>query len=373
MWRVYLIKNFEQGCAVYARFHHCIADGIALIQVMLSLTDERAEPEIEQIDVMEIPAATQNGHSGLLRRTAHKTTVLTQRATALTSLMLAETLKTVRDPGRGLAFAKSAGILSAATAAVLARFLIIPADRPSVLRGELGTAKSIAWSEPVPLDKVKEIGRATGGTVNDVLIAALTGALRKHMADRGDDVSQGDLRAMVPVNLRDPQASLNLGNRFGLVYLSLPVAIADPLRRLYEVKRRMDNLKSSPEAVVAYQLLALLGSLPGELAEHFVSIFASKASIVLTNVPGPRRKLYFAGRPIRRMMFWVPQAGDIGIGISIISYAGEVSLGLMVDEKLVDDPTTILRDFEHEFDVLGSNRLSARTGRYTRIAAVKEF
>ena len=192
--------------------------------------------------------------------------------------------------------------------------MIIPPDRDSVFRGELGTAKRLLWSEPVDLQQIKEIGRATGSTVNDVLIAALTGALRGFMAEEGDDVDSGDLRAMVPINLRSPDAPVSLGNQFGMVYLSLPVGLDDPLARLFAVKQRMDLLKSSPEPMVVYLVLNLLGMLPGELAAHAVDLFATKASAVLTNVPGPQQTLYFAGAPLRRLMYLGAAVGQYWLG-----------------------------------------------------------
>jgi WS/DGAT/MGAT family acyltransferase len=222
-----------------------------------------------------------------------------------------------------------------------------------VFRGELGPMKRVVWSESVDLAEVKRIGKTFGGTVNDVLIAALTGALRSYMLYRDDDPDNGDIRSMVPVNLRPLEGDIELGNRFGLVYLTLPVSLADPLERLYEVRRRMNILKSSPEAILVYQVLSLLGRLPGDLAEQATSLFASKATAVLTNVPGPQYTLYFAGKPMRRIMFWVPQSGDIGLGLSIISYNGEVTLGLVIDEKLASDPEIIMESFMEEFIILG--------------------
>jgi WS/DGAT/MGAT family acyltransferase len=261
-------------------------------------------------------------------------------------------IKAMRNPSQAVDDLLSAGLMTAASAAVLTRLIVIPSDRETIFRGELGTAKKVVWSEPVDLERVKEIGRATGCTVNDILIAALTGALRTYMETRGDAPDIGDLRAMVPVNLRPTGGPLELGNEFGMVYLSLPVSTGDPLRRLFEVKRRMDMLKRSPEANVVYKVLNLLGRLPGELASVAVDHFAGKASAVLTNVPGPQETLYFDGVPIRRILFWVPQSGNIGLGISIISYDGLVTLGLVIDEKLSTNPEEILDQFHAEFDAL---------------------
>ena len=273
--------------------------------------------------------------------------------TKAAGLAYRETRQSIEDPGRVLDAAKAGSIITAASAAVLTRLVVIPPDRPSVYRGELGTTKQVVWSDPFSLAEVKRIGKTLGGTVNDVLISVLTGALRDYMILVGEDPDAGDLRAMVPVNLRAPDAPLELGNQFGLVYLSLPITIADPLQRLYEVKRRMDILKSSPESILTFQVLNALGRMPGDLATTATSYFASKASAVLTNVPGPQETLYLAGAPLRQLMFWVPQSGDIGLGLSIISYDGTVSVGIVVDEKLVEEPELILDFYLQEFETLG--------------------
>jgi len=162
-------------------------------------------------------------------------------------------------------------------------------------------------------------------------------------------VVSGEMRAMVPINLRPQDEATTLGNQFSLVYLPLPVSLPTPFERLQDVKRHMDRLKTSPEPLVIYQILNLLGMLPGELADRTVQMFASKATAVLTNVPGPRQLLYLAGKPMRRILCWVPQSGQIGLGISIVSYAGGVTLGLAVDEKLVQDPGAIMDAFTVAF------------------------
>ena len=172
------------------------------------------------------------------------------------------------------------------------------------------------------------------------------------MMEAGDDISHGDITAMVPVNLRPPDKVDRLGNDFALVYLSLPVSLEDPLDRLTVTKYHMDVLKSSPEPFLIYQILGLIGALPPEVAKQATTWFSSKASAVLTNVPGPRQQLYLAGIPIKNLMFWVPQSGEIGLGISIMSYNGMVTLGIMVDDGLVSNPQLIMDGFEIELQAM---------------------
>jgi hypothetical protein len=161
-----------------------------------------------------------------------------------------------------------------------------------------------------------------------------------------------NFRAVVPVNLRQPGTEHELGNKFGLVFLSLPVGIAHPVERLRELKRCMDGLKGSLEAPVSFGILNAIGMSPETIQDIVVNIFGTKGTAVMTNVMGPREQIYLAGAPLESFMFWVPQSGRLGMGVSILSYAGQVWLGLITDEGLVPDPETIVAEFQTEFDEL---------------------
>ncbi|MBZ0117853.1 MAG: WSD1 family O-acyltransferase, partial [Sandaracinaceae bacterium] len=210
--------------------------------------------------------------------------------------------------------------------------------------------KRAAWSAPVALDDVKRIGRALGGTVNDVLLSAVSGALRGTLLDAGEEPF--DVRVAVPVSLREPSEMEELGNRFGLVFLDLPVTIAGPQGRFRELKRRMDALKGSPEAILLFRLMQIAGGGPRWVEELLVWILGAKTTAVMTNVPGPREPRYLAGGRIRTIMFWVPQAGRVGVGVSIFSYAGEVRLGLNADARALPDPERVLERFALEIEAL---------------------
>jgi len=180
----------------------------------------------------------------------------------------------------------------------------------------------------------------------------MTGALHRYLIDQGDDPSELTMRATVPVNLRPLEHARDLGNHFGLVFLDLPVAEGNPLARLYQVAEFMHQLKSSKQAVMSLGLLAALGMTPGAVQKPALELFSRKASTVLTNVPGPQETLYLAGAPLKEMMFWVPQSGSIGMGISILSYQGQVFCGLIADQKRIPDPFTVMNYFESEFEHL---------------------
>ncbi len=345
LWRYMLIENVEGGCAVLARLHHCIGDGIALIKVLLNMTG--ATPG-ESLQVLHLPpkqrppAPNLITQFGSMANGAVKTTIRAAQGVAN------ETLQTLENPSHPLSLLRSAGIVSAAGAAILAKLLILPPDRKSVFKGDVGAIKRVVWSHSFALDRIKAIGKAHDATINDVLVAAVAGGLRRYMLNVGDDTAAGDITAMVPVNLRSEDDTQRLGNQFALVYLSLPISLADAYDRLMMTKRHMDVLKSSPEPFLVYQILGVIGTLPGDIAKQATSWFAAKASAVLTNVPGPREQIYFAGMPLKNMVFWVPQSGNIGLGISIFSYNSKVTLGIMVDEQLIHDPQHIIDGFELE-------------------------
>jgi WS/DGAT/MGAT family acyltransferase len=257
-------------------------------------------------------------------------------------------MEMMQDPTLAGVLAKEGGEI----ARELVHALALPDDPPSMLRGRLGVSKRVAWAEPLKLEEVKAVGRACDCTVNDVLMAAAAGALREYMRERGEALDGMTLRATVPVNLRPLEHAKKLGNHFGLVFLELPVGEANPVRRLERVAACMRQLKNSRQAIVAYGLLAALGMAPTAVQELALDLFSRKASAVATNVPGPQQPLYLAGRKLREMMFWVPQTGSIGIGVSILSYDGEVHFGLIADARLIPDPQDVIRRFGEEFDKL---------------------
>ena len=318
MWHVHLVDGYDGASVVIARIHHSIADGIALVRVMLSLTDES-------------PTAARPR-----KRTEH-----TNSNSAGPLDWMGSARKLLEDPGR-----------IADGAYRLGRLVLLPPDPPTAFKGDLGRRKRAAWSKPVPLEDFKAIGNALGATVNDVLVATATGALRRYLEQRGEPIGGLEIRASVPVNLRPLEHAHKLGNSFGLVFLTLPVGIADPIKRLLAIKKEMDELKRSPEALVAFGVLNVMGFAPVEVERLGLRFFGSKATAVLTNVPGPRDPLYLAGRRLERAMFWVPQSGRLGLGISILSYAGGVMLGVATDEGLVPDPEKIVDGFEKEFKSL---------------------
>jgi diacylglycerol O-acyltransferase len=331
LWHMHVIDNYRGGSVVLTRVHHSIADGIALVRVMLSLTDETP--------LGQMPAPPTIGAAPASRLPLNWLPSAVIRGVARAQQLVA-------NPDKALDLAR----VGAHGAYRLGRLVVLPSDPATVFKGKLGRRKRAAWSEPIPLDDFKAIGKAFGATVNDVLVAVATGALRRYMENRGQPTSGIAIRASVPVNLRPADQTHKLGNAFGLVFLTLPIGIVDPAQRVRAIKQEMDELKGSPEALVAFGLLNLMGLAPVEAEQLGLRFFGSKATAVLTNVPGPRQPLYMAGRKINKVMFWVPQSGHLGLGISILSYDGGVMLGIATDAGLVPDPERIVDNFAVEFE-----------------------
>lgn len=337
LWAFTLIQGYQGGSVFFGRIHHCIGDGAALVRVLLSLADLSAEGEWRAPDgppQQKLPLHPLTGAAG-------------RRGAAIPQ----EGGKKGGKPAALLSLAARGAGLAGRFAATLAKLALMRTDDKTAFKGDVGVGKAVAWSEGIPLDDVKFVKNRMGATVNDVLVAAMAGALRQYVEARGGDPEGKEIRAMVPVDIRGPEDT-KLTNRFALVYLPLPIGIAAPVDRLYETKRHMDAIKRSPEALVTYRVIAGLGVVSDKIARRVRAYYADKVSVVLTNVPGPPQRLYFAGKALDTIVFWVPQSGSIGVGISIFSYGGQVNVGLITDRGLAPDPDTIIAAFEAEFDSL---------------------
>jgi WS/DGAT/MGAT family acyltransferase len=347
LWQWHVVDNYRTGCALITRLHHCIADGIALVHVMLSMTESAPDSadQAKQAAPPSQPAPTRSWADPLvaLLRPAVRAVNSTVQTT---ETVWNEGIGFLTNPGRMLDLVQ----LGADSAASVGKLLTMSADPSTVFKGKLGVTKRAVWSEPIGLAEIKAIGQVTKSTINDILLTTVTGALRRYLQHRGEKADGLNIRAVVPVNLRPLNETPELGNRFGLVYLALPIGIENPLDRLIELQERMDAIKGSTEAVVAFSILDVIGRAPAEIENQAINIFGSKATAVMTNVPGPRQTLYLAGRAIRGMMFWVPQSGRLGLGVSIISYANNVYLGVATDVGLVPDPEIIIASFQEEFE-----------------------
>lgn len=347
LWQFHFIENYVAGPVLVTRIHHCYADGMALVQVMLSLTDADRDKSTALVEP-EQWTRRRARESNVFKRLMEPAREGIDAVQHLGYMLVEEAAQLLREPSQASAYADSASeILSE-----LATMLLLSDDPPSRFKGKLGVRKKVAWTQPLPLLEVKAISQALGCTVNDVLIGIMTGALHRYLLDYGEDPSELEIRATIPVNLRPLEHARDLGNHFGTVFLDLPIWESNPLARVYRVAENMHHLKNSKQATVSLGLLATVGMAPAAVQQVALELFARKATTVLTNVPGPRQSLYMAGTEIDQMMFWVPQSGSIGMGISILSYNDQVFCGVITDNKLVPDPKRLVENFATEFENL---------------------
>ena len=354
LWEFQVVEMETGDSALVARIHHSIADGIALIGVMLSLTDldANAAPDAEHppqhLHIQDDTDSPDNLGDLFWRWIYQPLSDATLSAIRLSGNLWVKYVGLMLDPNKAAEYTR----IGTGIATEVGKLAMMPNDSPTRFKGAPGVQKAVAWSEPMSLPEVKAVGKILGCSVNDMLLASAAGALRSYLAEKGDAVDDLEVRALVPVNLRRPGDEQALGNRFGLVALELPVGIENPLARLYETRNRMEALKGSLQAMLTLSILGAVGMAPKFVQQQILDLLANKASAVMTNVPGPQKPLWFAGSRLKQQMFWVPQSGNIGMGVSILSYDNKVQFGLITDRGRVPDPERIVARFGAEFEKL---------------------
>ncbi len=309
LWTVHVVEDYEGGAAVVLRFHHAIADGIALMGVTMALVDgpkHRSNPP---------PIADED--EGWLQTLMAPAVAAINAGTQASTSTLRSALDLARHPLRAVDLARD----GAGVAGELLYLMFMPSDSATRFKGKPNGSKRVAWCEPLTLAEVKAVSRALGCTINDLLLSCVAGAMRRYLVDCGDRTEGVECRAMVPIDLRQP-GDAELGNRFGLVGVELPVGVEHPLERLMKVRQRMLALKTSYEPAVSLGLYAALGHLPKIVQDALFDLVSSRSTAVMSNVPGPTEPLTVAGSPLKQMLFWPPRSYDLGMGVSIFSYAG---------------------------------------------------
>ncbi len=348
LWQFHLVEDYQGGSAMILRIHHCIADGIALISVVMSLMDGGAPPP-ERAS----PKAKRSGMEGaedwITDTLLRPLTDVAVRAMDMAGDGAAQSLGLIGDPQKGVSGSMDMAKMAYQVVSDLAALALMPDDSKTRLKGQPGRQKRVAWCQPIPLEEVKAVGRALHCSINDVLLSCVAGAIGEYLKAKGDDVAHQEIRAMVPVNLRPMDQAYKLGNRFGLAPLVLPIGVANPVERVYEVRRRMAELKGSMQPLLTFGLLAVAGLLIKPAQDAMLNLFSKKTTAVMTNVPGPAKKLTLCGSTLEQSLFWVPQSGSVGLGVSILSYGGGVQFGVITDSTLCPDPQAIIDAFEPEF------------------------
>ena len=342
LWQFHLVEHYEGGSALLVRIHHCIGDGISLTSVVMSIADGGELPHGGDEHEHE-------HHDWLADVVVRPLTDLAVKAIDLSGQGMLRSLALFAHPQAGTRELARVGARVATDVAALA---LMGNDSPTRLKGRPVGRKVVAWGEPLSLDVVKSVGKALHASVNDVLLACVAGAIGDYLRDSGDDPAGKAIRAMVPVNLRPLDEAYKLGNRFGLAPLVLPIGIGNPVERVSAVRARMNELKGSYQPVLAFGVLAAAGLLNKGSQDVLLNLFAKKATAVMTNVPGPQRALKLCGSTLRQSIFWVPQTGDVAVGVSIFSYAGGVQFALITDRALCPEPQQIIDRFAPELDKL---------------------
>jgi WS/DGAT/MGAT family acyltransferase len=312
-WQIQVVEDFEPGTSAFVvRIHHSMGDGVSLVSVIFTLMEEMTAEHEAAPPKGGIRPAAGSPVNGLLR---------------------------------------ALSIPFAAPGVLLKRMLWRP-DRHALHGPRVSGRKQVGWTSPLDIAVVKAAKNRFDATVNDVLMAAVSGALCRYIERHAGQIVER-LRISMPVNVRSPGEPLQLGNRFAAVPLELPAGIGQIGERVRAVKAEMDDLKRSVVPIVVYGIQrALLTVLPQGVSRGLIDFLANKCTAVVTNVPGPQREVTLAGRRVRSMMFWVPQRADIGVGISILSFAGMVQVGVLADTAIVPDAKELVRAFEEEFEAL---------------------
>ncbi|HSK61712.1 MAG TPA: wax ester/triacylglycerol synthase domain-containing protein [Actinomycetospora sp.] len=301
--------------AVLVSIHHGLADGVALNHLFHALADD--PPGTDEGTPVAYAAPPKH-------RRGVRDVRLVRREVPQRLARLGRTIARWPSPEGRRELAATGSAIGRSTALIVHP----PGEAETALQGELGTEKAARWTQAVDLDAVKAVGKEHGASVNDVLCGAIAGALREFLGD-----GTPRLRAVMPTNLRrlDRPVSHWLGNEFGLVLPTIPTDEPDPGRRVERVHHVMSSIKRTNQALATFIGIAAAGHGRPTWTQNLVRRYAEAASLIITNVPGPVRELEIAGTRVRDLLFWVPCSGQLALGVSILSYAGRVRLGVAAD------------------------------------------
>lgn len=355
LWKFWLVPNADGGAALLLRMHHCYADGLSLLGMFDRLCPSSPRQPPALYGAAETAQLARWGKAVM----AWSEQLLTARAEPPGGEHAACT--TAGDSGKPQ-WQQTGQVLEHASrhglklVHELSQFLAGPEDSASDLKRPLLGRRQCRWSEPVPLARFRVIAKTLNVTINDVLLSCVAAAVRNRLGMSDDDLADAVLHAAVPVDIRarlpdelKPEPG-DLGNFFGTVFVPLPVDGESALERLYRIKHETRSLKKSWQPGIAWGLAAGASVIPDPWRQSVANVFYRKASAVVSNVPGTPEVRYLAGCRITEQMFWVPQAGDIGLGVSIVSYAGGVQFGVVADEAVMADPECFLADCLLELD-----------------------
>jgi WS/DGAT/MGAT family acyltransferase len=343
LWEIWVVEGVEGGrFALICKTHHALVDGISGVDIVTVLFDTSAEPDKPpEAERRWLPAPMPSRTQLLSEALLERATVPNEIARSVRAVFRAprQIAGGVRDSLVGVGAMAWAGMNPAPASPYNAR---------------IGPHRRFTWVR-TNLDDVKAIKNSLGGTVNDVVLATVSGALGRHLHRRGETLSGRELKAMVPVSVRADEDRGALGNQVAAIMAPLPVWCADPARRLEVVNESMGDLKDSGQAVGAQVLTQLTGFAPPTIMTQASRLMARQRmfNLVVTNVPGPQFPLYLMGHELRDLFPMVPLARNQGLGVAIMSYNGKMNFGLVGDYDVMHDLDDLADDFEASLAELG--------------------
>ncbi len=345
LWKMYVIQGYHGNTtAIHSRIQHSIADGWALVRLVLSLCDDREI--VERPTTIDKPRRRKRDLVGKL---AAPVVDIVRNPVEVVQ----ETLAVALHPMRFIEFSTDAAGAGVEATKNAVELVLAPRPGKTILHGKVSGDKRVDWIEPIPLQPIKDIGRAIDATINDVLLAVLTNTLRKYLVEK-DALTVDDLFTSMPVSLRRPDADLprTLGNRFGIVPVLLPVGIEDPIEQVEEIKRRIDDIKESQMPIVSFGLISALSLTTADVEKLIQNITQDHSIGVTTNVPGPRHPIYVAGGKVLGSWGMGGLSGDMNLSFGIYTLNGELNFAVHSDTGITQDPERILDLFLESIEEL---------------------
>ena len=337
LWELSLVDGLEGNrFAVLAKTHHALVDGISGVDILTVLFDTSPEPAAPADPGNSwIPRPTPTGAQLLGEALVERATVPAEAARSFRALLRAPraVAREAVETAAGVGAMAWAGLNPAPTT---------PYNRP------IGPHRRFTWVR-ASLDDVKAIKNELGGTVNDVVLTVVAGALGRHLRRRGVSTENLELKAMVPVSVRpEDHHAPDLGNNVAAMMAPLPVWCQDPYARQQIMRESMEHLKEGGQAVGAQALTELTGFAPATIMGQAARLMSRQRffNLVITNVPGPQIPLYLMGRQALDPFPLVPLAKNQGLGIAIMSYNGRMDFGLVGDYDVMYDLDKLAEDLE---------------------------
>lgn len=342
LWELHLVEGLEGGrVGMILKLHHAISDGVGLVRMTEGMVERSREAQADEHE--PLPAAPAAGGDSeverLLSAVGHRVRSRLDRSGRAANALGAGLGRLLREPRASLRAVTEA-------AASVAR-LLAPVSEPMspLLRGRSLSVRFEGLT--LPLDDLKRAAKANGGTLNDVFVGAVTGALRRYHEQLGAPVEE--LRMNMPINVRDGEKGRNAGNQFAPARFAVPVGIADPGRRMREIHERVAAQRAEPALPLLDEISAAIGALPGSNPARLAGAMMKAIDFTTSNVPGPRFPVYASGARIEHMFGFGPLAGAAA-NVTCFSYDGKVAIALNSDPAAVSDPALFAECLRKGFD-----------------------